>query len=254
MTTYYKIKNIYKHSKYTYSKIYKKRLLFKFSGVEKIKRNYSQAFQDIFILTVLNGKKFGKYLEVGGYHGKKFSNTYLLEKDFKWTGFAVENVPERVERYNESRRNKCLQLDATKTDFKKLLDDKAFPKIIDFLQIDIDPFENSKKCLLKMPFENYTFLIISFETDVYRETEGEIKETQDFLKSKGYRLLLNDVSIHGNKFEDWYLHESVDLSHWKVPNLKSNDAFDLFINKRSFIFNILNLIYVVYISKFLSEK
>ena len=41
------------------------RLRKKFSGVENIKENYSQSMQDIFVLTMLNGKKNGIYIEIG---------------------------------------------------------------------------------------------------------------------------------------------------------------------------------------------
>ncbi len=34
----------------------------------KIKENHSQAYQDLFVLTMLGGKKNGRYLEIGGNH------------------------------------------------------------------------------------------------------------------------------------------------------------------------------------------
>jgi hypothetical protein len=48
-----------------------------FPGVEKIKRNFSQAYQDLFVLTMLQGKRSGKYLEVGANHPVEFNNTFL---------------------------------------------------------------------------------------------------------------------------------------------------------------------------------
>ena len=50
-----------------------------FPGVEKIKKNFSQAYQDLFVLTMLQGKRSGKYLEVGANHPVEFNNTFLLE-------------------------------------------------------------------------------------------------------------------------------------------------------------------------------
>ena len=47
-----------------------------------IKANHSQAYQDLFVLTMLSGKKNGRYLEIGGNHPSEFNNTYLLETEF----------------------------------------------------------------------------------------------------------------------------------------------------------------------------
>ena len=54
------------------------KLRYKFNGAETIKNNYSQAFQDMFVLSILDGKKNGTYVEIGGDHGVIISNTYLL--------------------------------------------------------------------------------------------------------------------------------------------------------------------------------
>ena len=39
---------------------------FKFPGFGKIENNYSQCFQDLFVLKCLSGKRKGTYLEIGG--------------------------------------------------------------------------------------------------------------------------------------------------------------------------------------------
>jgi len=51
-----------------------------FHGYDKITKNYSQSWQDIFILTALNGKRNGMYLEIGAQDCAIKNNTYLLEK------------------------------------------------------------------------------------------------------------------------------------------------------------------------------
>ena len=40
-------------------------LKYKFPGLNVIKENYSQTYQDMFVLTMLNGKQHGKFLEIG---------------------------------------------------------------------------------------------------------------------------------------------------------------------------------------------
>lgn len=50
----------------------------------------SQLLQDIFVLTVLREKRNGFFVEFGAGDGVNFSNTYMLEKKFGWTGILAE--------------------------------------------------------------------------------------------------------------------------------------------------------------------
>ena len=55
-------------------------LRFKFTGSETIERNYSQCYQDMFVLTLLDGKTNGTYLEIGSADPYYGNNTALLEQ------------------------------------------------------------------------------------------------------------------------------------------------------------------------------
>ena len=48
----------------------------------------SQAGQDLFALEQTNYKEGGFFLEVGAYDSEKWSNTYVLEVDYGWSGIA----------------------------------------------------------------------------------------------------------------------------------------------------------------------
>lgn len=50
----------------------------------------SQLNQEIFALSMLRFKKNGYFIEFGATDGKKLSNTFLLEKKFKWEGILSE--------------------------------------------------------------------------------------------------------------------------------------------------------------------
>ncbi len=50
----------------------------------------SQIFQDIFVLNETNFKKGGYFVEFGATDGVRFSNTFMLEKEFDWTGILSE--------------------------------------------------------------------------------------------------------------------------------------------------------------------
>jgi len=62
----------------------KNKLIHSFSGQTKILENYSQAYQDLFVLSMLDGKTNGRYVEIGAYDAKIFSNTFILESIFNW--------------------------------------------------------------------------------------------------------------------------------------------------------------------------
>ena len=63
-----------------YKKSMYEKLRHKFLGASTITQNYAQIYQDIFVLAMLNGKKHGTFLEIGGAGPVKGNNTYLLEK------------------------------------------------------------------------------------------------------------------------------------------------------------------------------
>ena len=53
------------------------------------------------------------------------------------------------DKFNSVRVNKSLCVDATKADFEKDFIAHKLPNLIDYLQIDIEPVENSFECLKK---------------------------------------------------------------------------------------------------------
>lgn len=50
----------------------------------------AQSRQDVFVLSQLNFKRGGFFVEFGATNGITHSNTYLLEKEFGWTGILAE--------------------------------------------------------------------------------------------------------------------------------------------------------------------
>jgi hypothetical protein len=189
-------------------------LRYKFPGSENIKRNYSQVYQDMFILSILDGKRNGTFLEIGGAEPFHMNNTALLETEFGWNGVSIEYKKEFVDQYKEQRPTKAYCLDALSIDYDKFIDENFDSNIIDYLQLDIEPARNTYELLQKIPFEKFKFRVITYEHDHYVDVTKECrKKSREYLESKGYLLLVNDISPEGScNFEDWWVHpDLIDL-------------------------------------------
>lgn len=189
-------------------------LRYKFEGSNEIEKNYSQILQDIFILSALNGKRNGKFLEIGGAKPFERNNTALLEQSFDWTGVSVELNEQFANEYIDARKNtKMLHTDALTVDYKKLLDEEFDTQVIDYLQLDIEPARNTFEVLLNIPFEDYKFAVITYEHDYYVDISKSYRDkSRRYLQAMGYELLVSDLSPDGvSNFEDWWVHpELVD--------------------------------------------
>jgi hypothetical protein len=184
-------------------------LRYKFTDSEKIENNYSQAFQDMFVLSILNGKKNGTYVEIGADHGVVISNTYLLETNFNWTGVSLEIDQEKVNKYNLLRKNKCICADAIEFDYKTFFEENDYPKQIDYLQVDIEPAWQTLKALKSLPLDEYRFSVITYETDLYKDGPDSGEEAMSILLSHGYELVVRNVANLNNPYEDWYVDPNV---------------------------------------------
>ena len=177
----------------------------KFAGAENIENNWSQSMQDIFVMSMLDGKRNGVYVEIGADQPRVISNTYLLEKDFDWSGISFELNADKVAFFNTIRKNKCLCEDATLYNYKSLFEELNYPKQIDYLQLDIDPAEGTLRALKALPLDDYRFSVITYETDVYSSGADIQDEQIEILESHGYQLVAKNVKCEGNPYEDWWV-------------------------------------------------
>lgn len=202
------------------------KLKFKFNNSEKIIKNYSQIYQDMFVLTMTNGIENGSYLEIGSGDPIYGNNTYLLEKEFNWNGLSIDINELYKLSFTEKRNNKFICENALTIDYYKLLNDNFKINIIDYLQIDCDPCDNSYEVLLKIPFDKYHFKVITFEHDYYNDKSRKFRnKSRGYLIKLGYHLIGGNISpnYYENPFEDWYIH----------PDYISKDIYKQFINTQN---------------------
>ncbi len=214
-----------------YFKIDYENLNFKFSGSENIENNYSQSMQDMFVLSVLDGKRNGVYVEIGADKPRVINNSYLLESQYDWSGVSFEIESDKVNYFNTIRKNKCICADATKFDYKSLFDERKYPKQIDYLQLDCDPPQITLECLKKLPIEDYRFSVITFETDLYAGGQDVQIEHWKILTSLGYQRVVKNIKNEGNPYEDWWIDPLVIGEHMWKQFLNQNVEFSEVILK-----------------------
>jgi len=189
----------------------------------------SQACQDLFVLSMLNNKKNGYFLEIGSHDPISINNTYLLETQYDWKGIMVEYDPIYKPMYVEKRPNSIHVIqDATTVDYmEKLI---SFPNDMDYLQIDLEVDNRSTLTTLELldntVFDTYRFATVTFEHDIYRGDHFNTRaRSREIFQNRGYILMFPDVQSNSCTFEDWYVHpELVDMK--RILPLRKTDSMD----------------------------
>jgi len=158
----------------------------------------SQAGQDLWVIgEVFNGKREGFYLDIGAHDGVYLSNTYILEKKFKWLGICIEANPDSYSELNQNRNATCINecidsrpkkvtfvkegvfgrildqsidgpqdselevIEMTTKPLEQVLIECGCPKEIDYMSCDIEGAEES--AFLDFPFDKYKFNCLTIE-------------------------------------------------------------------------------------------
>ena len=218
---------------YLYDKSQFGKFKFKFSGLESIEKSYSQALQDMFVLSALRGKKNGSFLEVGADDPHFISNTFLIESEFGWNGISVDITQSSMDRFRSSNRTSEFILgDALGLDYDRILSNKEIGLQMDYLSLDLEPNSQTLECLKKLPLDKFRLSVITYETDAYdtnspggfEGSQSRRDESRDILKFYGYVLVSGNISNldNGLPFEDWYLDPSV-IDKETIEKFKRSD-------------------------------
>ena len=193
-----------------YKNIYK--LRYPFEGSEDITFSYSQIMQDIMILTLTNGKKNGTYLEIGCNVPDYTNNTYLMSQKYNWSGLSIDYLMKFTYDWRTLRPNdNFLCCDALTVDYEEIMHKQYRENyVIDYLQLDVDPSENTLKTLKRLPMTKYRFGIITYETDVYLGNQKIQNESRQILNDLGYTMLVGDmIAAQYGPCEDWWVDMSL---------------------------------------------
>ena len=192
-------------------------------------KSKSENSQDIMVLDQLNFKKNGFFVEFGAGNGEKFSNTFLLEKNFNWKGILAEpcksfhkeifskrncaidqravsnktgdkvNFVEFENKHfskinNKSLKNK-INYSVLTVSLMDLLNKYNCPNEFDYLSIDTEG--NEFEILKNLDFTIYKPLIISIE---HNHDKKNKKSIFDLLNKLGYIRIFQEISDQ----DDWY--------------------------------------------------
>lgn len=197
----------------------------------------AQLKQDLFVLYQSNFKKEGYFVEFGATNGVGLSNTYLLEKDFNWTGILAEPA-KHWHKDLKANRNCNIETDCVWTDSKTILNfnettNKELSTIDQFNNSDshknnrvngniyqvnsislndlldkynapkiidylsIDTEGSEYEILSHFDFNKYTFNVITCEHNFTKNRD----KIYHLLKKNGYERKYTTLS----KWDDWYI-------------------------------------------------
>ena len=212
--------------------------IFNLDILKNLNKSKSQICQDWFVLNSLNYKKNGYFVEIGAASGVDLSNTYLLEKEFNWTGILSEPSNHWRTTLVENRDcnidfNCVYKSSGEKINFYETIEkeystigkyskqDNHFSKrksfkeyevetisLLDLLDkynaprfidyLSIDTEGSELDIILNFDFSKYKFRVVTIE---HNNTENEIKIDKIF-KENGYTKTYEKFS----QFESWFVY------------------------------------------------
>jgi hypothetical protein len=202
---------------------------FPFPGIEKVEKNYARHYQDMFVLSALDGKENGIWVEIGSGLPYKANNTALLEDTFNWKGLSIDNSERACYNYSQERKSTVVMADGKDIHYPSMFKQSCLTDWIDFLRINAE--QVSLDVLKKIPFGQYEYGVIQFQHNACWWGPEFREESRAYLKGIGYVLAVNDVAMDPlSNYEDWWLHPQVAQ---QKPNMIVNGHPD----KKNFIYD-----------------
>jgi hypothetical protein len=150
----------------------------------------AQIEQDLYVLALLNGKRYGTFVDIGCGPPVLNSNTFLLETEYGWTGIAVDVVDQSDSwRWEDRRGSRHIVADAASVDWERLFSE-TFAGGIDFLSLDLEPPSVTFGVLKMLPWQRWKPSVVAYEADAYRDADSAAREheAESLMRSLGYSL------------------------------------------------------------------
>lgn len=214
-----------------------------------MEKHYSENYQDLFVLNILNNKANGVFVDIGSNHPVYHNNTFLLE-EYGWNGISIELDSSYNSEYSK-RKCTFINSNALEIDYLKLFKNLNINKSIDYLSLDID--ESSTQILNLLPFNEFIFKIITIEHDGYRHGEKYREKQRKYLSEQGYKLLFGNVFAENFNgilteelllkngklpYEDWWVYPSCfdnDILSLSIQNIFPSQIIDTLTNRKKYV-------------------
>lgn len=175
--------------------------------------SYSQRGQDLFAIQILNNIKNGTFLDFGCRGPIDINNTYLLEKEYNFSGLSFDIDNEEINKWKNTDRNynNAICCDLLTLNIEEKLNSFYKSNIIDYFSFDLEPPLLTLEVLKRFPFDKYKFKVITFEHDFYRGF-NTLNPSRDIFLKNGYRKIkreymnIYDVDKRIYLSEDWWIH------------------------------------------------
>lgn len=200
----------------------------------------SQLGQELFVLSMLNLKKNGYFVEFGATDGISLSNTYVLEKEYGWRGILAEPAKKWHSALVSNRTSeidfRAIYSKSTRAEFKEVtipelstlsgwesndhhanlrsigsyyeVETIRLPELLkqhnsprEIDYMSIDTEGSELEILREFNFSEYEVKVFTIEHN-YSKNRNEI---QKLMAQNGYKHLFSDIS----KFDDWFVMESL---------------------------------------------
>ncbi len=204
--------------------------------LDLLDRSHSQLRQDLFALARVDFKQGGFFVEFGATDGVDLNNTWLMEKDFGWSGILAEpargwhddlkanrsctidtrcvwrasgenlSFTEAPRGENSaissfvkpSRKLRGQSYEVETISLGDLLAAHDAPDVIDYVSIDT---EGSEFDILKaLDFDRWSFRVMTVEHNFAPQRD----DIHRLLTGKGYTRVLEQAS----RFDDWYVKDA----------------------------------------------
>ena len=217
------------------NKILKKIFLLRQTYFKKIDKNFYSQFGEDKILNEIVPKRLKKgfYVDVGCFHPKKYSNTYMLYKK-GWQGINIDMEKDKIETFKIARPTDFNFLGAVSDKVEKVkifrnqkfgvsstLNENMINKdnIIDekFIEtctlnyiLNLSPFKNKEIDLLNIDTEGNDLKVLkSLDFNIYNPKiiiiETHLKDINNILFSEPYKYLINK----NYKLSSWNIYSLI---------------------------------------------
>ena len=163
--------------------------------------SFSQLEQDRWVIAMCSGRTNGRFAEIGAFDGVSLSNTFILEKQFRWGGVLIEPNQNLFDKLKITREALCLNKAA---------------------------YFRTGEILSFVPSAEYGTLADYAESDGHAEkrrdtialeglTQVETITWDDIVQQEDFSLVGFDYISLDTEGSEWDILRTIDLDKYKVP-------------------------------------